>query len=102
MSSDQEDGSANANEEVKTRVISSLKTDLPACDCLVTLFHTALASYRHDTVLKPFPQEFVMKDGNKDIDGLVCRLSVSNGYRPRPFMKQIRCKAYMYCTFNTC
>ncbi len=70
MSSQQQDDSNI--DEVKTRVLSSLTTDLPACDCLVTLFHAAQASYRHDTVLKPYPQEFVLKDGNKDIDGLVC------------------------------
>ena len=57
--------------EVKSRVLSRISADLSACDCLVALFHSAASSYRHDTVLKPFPPVFVMKDGTKDIDGLV-------------------------------
>ncbi len=57
--------------EVKSRVLSRLAIDFPACDCLVTLFHSALSGYRHDTVLKPFPSDFIMDDGTKDIDGLV-------------------------------
>ena len=55
----------------KSRVLSALSSDLPASDCLVTLFLSALTSYRHDTILKPFPPDFVLKDGSKDIDGLV-------------------------------
>lgn len=57
--------------DVKNRIIDRLSSDLQSCDCHVTLFLSALASYRHDTVLKPFPPQYVLEDGTKDIEQLV-------------------------------
>lgn len=49
----------------------ALSKDLSACDCLLSLFWSALSSYRHDTVLRPYPNQFILTNGDKDIDGLV-------------------------------
>lgn len=70
MSSDESENK-EMKHELKTQLISALTKDPPASDCLVTLFWSALTSYRHDTVLRPFPQMFLFKDGNKDVDGMV-------------------------------
>ena len=57
----------NMEEEVKR----SLERDQRASDFLLGVFWAALSSYRHDTVLRPYPSEFVLSDGSKDVDRLV-------------------------------
>ena len=49
----------------------ALGRDQRASDFLLGVFCAALASYRHDTVLRPYPSEYVLPDGSKDVDGLV-------------------------------
>ena len=70
MSSD-EGENEEMKQELKSQLVSALTKDLSASDCLVALFWSALTNYRHDTVLRPFPQMFLLKDGNKDVDGMV-------------------------------
>ncbi|XP_019855808.1 PREDICTED: mono [ADP-ribose] polymerase PARP16-like [Amphimedon queenslandica] len=48
----------------------ALSKDMAGCDCLLSLFWSALSSYRHDTVLRPYPNQFILSNGDKDIDGL--------------------------------
>ena len=59
------------SDQYKYDLLSALSTDMPASDCLVSLFWSALTNYRHDTVLRPFPSQYILTDGTKDVDGLV-------------------------------
>ena len=59
------------SDQYKFDLLSALSTDMPASDCLVSLFWSALSNYRHDTVLRPFPSQYILTDGTKDVDGLV-------------------------------
>ena len=59
-----EDGS---REEVYRR----LSRDITSCDFLLSVFWAAMTSYRHDTVLRPFPPGFVLADNTKDVEALV-------------------------------
>ena len=63
-------------EEAKERVLQRLESDLPSADMQWSLFIAALESYRHDSILRPFPSAYVEDDGNKNFQGLV---SVSQG-----------------------
>lgn len=55
---------------VKYRVLRKLETDLTAADFRWSLFIAALESYRHDSILRPFPSAF-LEDGNKNFQALV-------------------------------
>ena len=55
---------------VKFRVLERLETDLAAADFRWSLFIAALESYRHDSILRPFPSAF-LEDGNKNFQALV-------------------------------
>ncbi len=57
---------------VPRQVLSALEADLLSCDVHVSLFVCAAASYRHDSVLRPFPNAFETTSGEKDIEKLVC------------------------------
>lgn len=54
-----------------------IQNNLYSSDFLVCLFVSALNSFRHDTVLRPFPPEYLINHGNnfkeKDFERLVCR-----------------------------
>ena len=63
---------ADDNDTIKSQVLDLIQQDIKACDCLVGLFWCALSSYRHDTVLRPYPAQYTLSDGTKDINGLVC------------------------------
>ena len=57
-------------------VKKKLTQDLQAADFQWSLFVAALHSYRHDSVLRPFPPMFTTDDNdNKDFDRLVCILN---------------------------
>lgn len=62
---------ADEVQNIKEELLLALTNDLTASDLLVSLFWSALTSYRHDTVLRPFPQSFIVNETDKDIDGLV-------------------------------
>lgn len=55
---------------VKFRVLERLETDLTAADFRWSLFIAALESYRHDSILRPFPSAF-LEDGNKNFQALI-------------------------------
>ena len=61
---------------VLEEVQQALRHDPRACDFILGLFWSALSSYRHDTVLRPYPPEYVLADGSKDVDGLVIHIHV--------------------------
>lgn len=58
-------------EGLKEEVYQRLSRDLTSCDFLLGVFWAALSSYRHDTVLRPFPPNFVLAEGSKDVEALV-------------------------------
>ena len=62
----------------RERLMHVLQSDLAACDMLLSLLVSAASSYRFDSVLSPFPSDYVIKKEKgeppeKDIDGLVLR-----------------------------
>ncbi|RMX57747.1 hypothetical protein pdam_00020081 [Pocillopora damicornis] len=58
-------------EEAKERVLQRLESDLTSADLQWSLFIAALESYRHDSILRPFPSAYVVGDDNKNFQGLV-------------------------------
>ena len=58
-------------ESTRDRVLARLKFDPIAADTRLSLFVAACESYRHDSILRPFPPFYVKEDGRKDIEGLV-------------------------------
>ena len=53
------------------QVLGLLQRDLLAADFLTTIFWAAMSSFRHDTVLRPFPPSFLQGTDQKDIEELV-------------------------------
>ena len=45
-------------EKIREEVLSRLRADMLSADLRVSLLVAALSSYRHDTVLRPFPPMF--------------------------------------------
>ena len=64
----------NSNEK-KTFLANFLKHSLLCADLLFCFFVSALNSFRHNTVLRPFPNEYLLNHGNneskKDFESLV-------------------------------
>ena len=58
-------------EGVKDRVLQRLESDLSSADMQWSLFMSALESYRHDSILRPFPSAYVQDGGNKNFQRLV-------------------------------
>ncbi|EDO37628.1 predicted protein, partial [Nematostella vectensis] len=52
------------------RVIGKLRSDGFACDLRMCLFVAALESYRHDSILRPYPPVGLREDGSKNIQKL--------------------------------
>ena len=44
---------------------ATLRGDILACDCLLSLFWAALNSYRHDTILRPYPPMYCDPNSNR-------------------------------------
>ncbi|KAI8478430.1 Protein mono-ADP-ribosyltransferase parp16 [Branchiostoma belcheri] len=57
-------------EDVRTNVREKLEGDVLAADLQLSLFAAALLSYRHDTVLRPFPPGFARQNDEKDFPAL--------------------------------
>ncbi|KAL7737647.1 hypothetical protein ACLKA6_007755 [Drosophila palustris] len=47
-----------------------LQTDLLACDARLSLFVAAANSYRYESLLRPFPEEFLDRDRRPDINAI--------------------------------
>ena len=58
-------------EGAKDRVLQRLESDLQSADMQWSLFMSALESYRHDSILRPFPSAYVEDGGNKNFQRLV-------------------------------
>ena len=74
-----------SSSEQRLELKHQLERDVLAADFLVSIFWSAMTSFRHDTILRPFPPSFIRgttdgRDGehaqkgdlDKDMDGLVC------------------------------
>lgn len=61
-------------EDIQTTVIELVKSDFLAADLRWSLFIGALDSYRHDSVLRPYPPgpHLLTADGEKDFSALEC------------------------------
>lgn len=55
----------------KDRVLQKLESDLSSAEMQWSLFMSALESYRHDSILRPFPSAYVEDGGNKNFKRLV-------------------------------
>jgi len=74
---------ADSNETVES-ILKILRDDFSGADFLVSLFWAAMSSFRHDSILRPFPSDYIEghrlersegsreMEGEKDIEGLVC------------------------------
>jgi len=58
-------------EGAKDRVLQRLESDFSSADMQWSLFMSALESYRHDSILRPFPSAYVEDGGNKNFQRLV-------------------------------
>lgn len=67
--------------EQRTEILRIFRRDPLATEFMVNLAWVACQSYRHDTVLRPFPSSYVCTRGKKDHGALVsayrCRLGVA-------------------------
>ena len=58
--------------EQNDQILERLRTDIVSADFQFSLLVAALSSYRHDTVLRPFPPSFINRESNgKDYQSLV-------------------------------
>lgn len=51
-------------------IFSLLDNDPTASDFLISLLWAAATNYKHDTLLRPFPSQYI-KEEQKDVDALV-------------------------------
>ena len=58
-------------DDLKAKVLQKVKGDVLAADLVWSLFYSALHSYRHDSVLRPFPSDYMPSEGEKDFTALV-------------------------------
>ena len=63
-----------ADEARLAHIKARLEEDLPSLDLQWSLMVAALSSYRHDTVLKPFPPMFAEGTDFKDYAGMVWQI----------------------------
>jgi hypothetical protein len=72
-----------SDQEQNDHILERFQADVVSADFHFSLLVAALSSYRHDTVLRPFPSSFNNRENNnKDYRGLV---SVSvGGVHPGP------------------
>ena len=59
------------SEGAKERVLQRLEKDTMSADLRWSLFISALESYRHDSILRPFPSAYLEGDGTKNFQRLV-------------------------------
>ena len=52
-------------------VLSKVRKDPFAVDLQVSLFMSALQNYRHDSLVRPFPSEYLHENGEKNTEALV-------------------------------
>ncbi len=56
---------------------TKLRSNQLGCDFLLSLFWAAMSSYRHDTLLRPYPPMY-REDEDKQIDEMVRSFSLIN------------------------
>jgi hypothetical protein len=56
--------------DLRSQLASALREDSLACDLMISIFQSAVNSYKHDSVLRPFPPSYAAV-GEKDVDSLV-------------------------------
>ncbi|ESN98639.1 hypothetical protein HELRODRAFT_67096 [Helobdella robusta] len=91
-----------------------IKKDLLAFDFLFSLFVAALSSYRHDTVLRPFPPPYIVRDVfvddglgskfEKDFDGLkkdVAKIKKMKSYLNREGQLDVKILKLLSWIFNS-
>lgn len=62
--------------EKRAQILRGLEDDLWACDLQLSLFVSAAAHYRHDSVLRPYPTHYWREqERSKDIKALRCDLA---------------------------
>ncbi len=73
----------NSSRETIAEIEKILLDDISGADFLVSLFWGAMSSFRHDSILRPFPPDYIEStrqertegsreiEGEKDIEGLV-------------------------------
>ena len=57
-----------------TEIISLLDNNPTSVDFLISILWAAGTSYKHDTLLRPFPPQYITEE-QKDVDALV-RISI--------------------------
>ena len=76
---DSVEGSSETRDSVEN-ILKILRDEFYGADFLVSLFWAAMTSFRHDSILRPFPTDYVDGlrlegnreiEGEKDIEGLV-------------------------------
>lgn len=63
-------GNRTDRKKIEESLIQHLSMDLLSCDVKLSLFSGAAKSFRHDSVLSPFPPAFLDDTGSKDIKGI--------------------------------
>ena len=63
-------------DDLKTKLLQKIKGDVLAADLVWSLFKSALDSYRHDSVLRPFPGDYMQGELEKDFTALVRHLKM--------------------------
>ena len=71
----------------RNELVTLLREAPLACDLSITLFQSAANSYKHDSLLRPFPPFFI-DNGERDIDRLV---------REVPLPVFVLCENYECC-----
>ena len=61
-------------EDLHGNIHEHLQRDILAADFLTSVFWSAMSSFRHDTILRPFPPMFLTGEVHKDIEGVVSHI----------------------------
>ena len=90
----------SSEKGLREEVYQRLSRDLTSCDFLLSVFWAAMTSYRHDTVLRPFPPDFVLADNTKDVEALVsyemeCRYCFDIIFMLVTFVREARSSSFL-------
>lgn len=59
-------------QRMESSIEHAFINNLDGCDLLLSLFISALQTYRVDNCLRPFPKRYYTEAGEKNIEKLVC------------------------------
>lgn len=62
---------ANNETSIKDHIKNLSPEDLLSLEIRWSLFSAAVTGYRADTLVRPFPPQFIQETGEKDLDSLV-------------------------------